>query len=137
MLPVWVSQFVLPGAKHAAPRRKFTQEEDMRLRTLIDRERPICWEIIARQMEDRTPRQCRDRYRNYLMDNIASDPWTPEEDEIICARFREIGPKWVEIAKGLNGRSGNHVKNRWHKHLRKTLREAPCPDSTVRAAEGR
>jgi hypothetical protein len=46
-----------------------------------------------------------------------TDPWTPEEDSIVIQQYHRIGPKWVEIGKMLNGRSGNNVKNRWHKHL--------------------
>jgi hypothetical protein len=34
-------------------------------------------------------------------------------------KYAVIGPKWVEISKYLVGRSGNDVKNRWHKHLAK------------------
>jgi hypothetical protein len=44
-------------------------------------------------------------------------PWTPEEDSLVIQKFHQIGPKWVEIGKLLSGRSGNNVKNRWHKHL--------------------
>jgi hypothetical protein len=45
------------------------------------------------------------------------EPWTSEEDAIVIQQFHRIGPKWVEIGKMLSGRSGNNVKNRWHKHL--------------------
>jgi hypothetical protein len=75
------------------------------------------WEAVSRFMPTRTARQCRDRYKNYLVDDLVCDAWSPEEDALIVKKFQEIGPKWVEIAKLLNGRSGNHVKNRWHKHL--------------------
>jgi hypothetical protein len=83
------------------------------------------WEAIAKFMPNRTARQCRDRYKNYLLDSLVCDAWAPEEDALIVEKFREIGPKWVEIAKYLNGRSGNHVKNRWHKHLSKVTSSTP------------
>jgi hypothetical protein len=112
-------QSVLPNHKHAAPRRKFTQEEDLRLRSLVDQIGAKSWEAVSKFMPNRSARQCRDRYKNYLLDNLVCDAWTPEEDTMILEKFKDIGPKWVEISKFLNGRSGNHVKNRWHKHLSK------------------
>jgi hypothetical protein len=89
------------------------------LRSLVEQLGTDSWSDISHRIPGRTPRQCRDRYSNYLLDSLCMNPWTPEEDAIICQQFREIGPHWVQIAVLLNGRSGNHVKNRWHKHLSK------------------
>jgi hypothetical protein len=115
-----------PG-KHSSPRRKFTTDEDVRLRSLVDQIGTSHWESIASLMPNRTARQCRDRYKNYLLDTIVTAPWTPNEDDVIRAKYGELGPRWVEIAKLLSGRSGNHVKNRWHKHLRKKNPPLPLP----------
>jgi hypothetical protein len=101
----------------SSSRRKFTSDEDDQLRSLVDTLGTKSWEEIARFMPDRTARQCRDRYKNYLLENLITEPWTPEEDEIVIRQFHVIGPKWVQIGKMLSGRSGNNVKNRWHKHL--------------------
>ena len=35
----------------------------------------------------------------------------------------EIGPKWSEISKYLQGRPENMVKNRFYSHIKKTLNE--------------
>ena len=35
--------------------------------------------------------------------------------------YEKLGNHWVEISKHLEGRSGNSVKNRWHKHLKKSV----------------
>jgi hypothetical protein len=101
----------------ASSRHKFTSAEDSKLRDLVTQLGTKSWEEIAKYMAGRTARQCRDRYKNYLLDSLVTAPWTAEEDAIIAERYRQLGPKWVEIAKMLNGRSGNHVKNRWHRHL--------------------
>jgi hypothetical protein len=122
------AHFLLPSHhsgmsdKESSPRqpvqkRKFSSAEDAELRSLVDKHGTKNWEEIAVFMPGRTSRQCRDRYNNYLLDSLVATPWTPEEDAIIVERFRRIGPKWVTIARLLKGRSGNHVKNRWHRHL--------------------
>jgi hypothetical protein len=70
-------------------------------------------------MHARNPRQCRHRYNNYLIDEHQLLPWTQDEEAILVATFQELGPKWVQIATRLPGRTGNDVKNRWHKHIMK------------------
>jgi hypothetical protein len=111
--------------KEAFPRRKFTPEEDMKLRALVESFGSTSWDEIARFLPQRSPRQCRDRYKNYLLESLVTQPWTPEEDALVIRQYYLIGPKWVEIGKMLSGRSGNNVKNRWHKHLTKLKHQIP------------
>lgn len=100
-------------------RKKFTAEEDAMLKLLIDELGSNNWQEIAKLMPNRNAKQCRDRYNNYLIETHRSGPWDIAEDSIIIQKYREIGPKWVEIALYIPGRSGNDVKNRWYKHLLK------------------
>jgi hypothetical protein len=108
-------------------RHKFTPDEDIQLRQLVESMGSGSWEEIAKHVADRSARQCRDRYKNYLVDSLVIDGWTPEEDALVIRQFHLIGPKWVEIGKMLSGRSGNNVKNRWHKHLCKIERVLEPP----------
>jgi hypothetical protein len=129
-----------PRVRPESQRRKFTSEEDLKLRSLVGRLGGKCWDEIARCMNGRTARQCRDRYKNYLLDSLVLAPWTPEEDQIIMERYQQFGTKWTEIAKFLSGRSGNHIKNRWHRHLAQHAglpREASNDESTDTEAEGK
>jgi hypothetical protein len=105
--------------KHLHHRHCFSPKEDEQLRMVVDQIGTRRWDIVASFLPFRTPRQCRDRYKNYLLDFLVAVPWTPAEDEIVRREYAEIGPKWVEISKLLTGRSGNDVKNRWHKHIAK------------------
>jgi hypothetical protein len=128
------SEESVDSARIGASRRKFTAEEDLQLRSLVEQLGIKHWDEISRCLQDRTPRQCRNRYKNYLLDSLVTNPWTPEEDAVLIEKFHQIGPKWVEIGKLLSGRSGNNVKNRWYKHLCKTdigakpTREAWLPE---------
>jgi hypothetical protein len=104
-------------AKRESIRRKFSREEDDKIRNFVlqygDRE----WDSIGKVLPGRTPRQCRHRYNNYLADTHQYLAWTDAEEDLILEKFREIGPKWVQISSCLPGRTGNDVKNRWHKHI--------------------
>jgi hypothetical protein len=55
-------------------KRKFTAEEDHFLGELVQEHGTEAWTFVARFMGTRTPRQCRDRYDNYLNPTLRSDP---------------------------------------------------------------
>ena len=92
---------------------KFTQEEDIKLVQLIMSRKEHDWAWIASQMPNRNPRQCRERWANYLDPNLHKGAWTEEEDQIILEKKKIHGQKWSVIASFLKGRSGNDVRNRW------------------------
>lgn len=103
-------------------RKKFSPEEDEILVRMVEANGPHRWDEIAAAVPGRTGRQCRDRFRNYLMPNLNPEPWSPEEDEILVAKHYEIGPHWSRIAEFLPGRSSNSVKNRWYTYHQKSVR---------------
>ena len=98
-------------------RKRFSPEEDSLIKKLVNEEGITNWEEVGRRVPGRTPRQCRDRYKNYLFKEVVKKPWTKEEDQIILEKYQIYGSHWVKIAQHLSGRSGNNVKNRWHKYL--------------------
>ena len=100
-------------------RKRFTKEEDALIQHLVLHEGITSWQEIGKRVPGRTSRQCRDRYKNYLFKEVVKKPWTSEEDKIILTQYRNYGAHWVKIAQFLEGRSGNNVKNRWHKYLSK------------------
>ena len=97
-------------------RRAFSKLEDESIRQYVA-ENGENWDEVAKKLPGRTAKQCHDRYSNYLRDGLKTEPWTEEEDAILIAIHNEIGPKWVKMMSQLPGRSGNDIKNRWHKHL--------------------
>jgi hypothetical protein len=102
-------------------RRMFTAEEDTLLTRVVQDRRFSNWIDVASQIPGRTARQCRDRWANYLCPVNKNAAWTRDEDELLVAKFAEIGPRWTVIAKFFDGRSENNVKNRWYTHLRPKL----------------
>ena len=100
--------------KQKSSRRKFTEEEDQFLSQLVAEMGPRKWEKIAKRMPNRTARQCRDRYSNYLIPGFFNGEWSKEEDELLYRKYKEYGPKWAIIKEFFKNRSPNAIKNRWN-----------------------
>jgi hypothetical protein len=62
---------------------------------------------------NRTARQCRERYKNYLAPSIRIAPWTPEEDALLLQKYRELGPKWSQMTSFFGQRSAVSLKNHY------------------------
>lgn len=65
-------------------------------------------------MDNRSGKQCRERYVNQLDPSIKKSMWTHEEDVILKKMHRQVGTKWSKIMAYLPGRSDNAIKNRFH-----------------------
>lgn len=102
-----------PNGENGTLRVKFLPEEDAKLKKLVEEsfDRPN-WREISIKMHTRTPRQCRERYKNYLSPEIQSKEWTDSEDRILLEKYNELGHKWNTIASYLPGRTGNSTRNR-------------------------
>lgn len=99
-------------------RLKFSVSEDIRLVGLVNQAMAefgvegIDWKQIG-QMMDKTARQCRDRYRNYLSPDIVNGPWSDEEDAFLKEKVESLGCHWSMMTKYFPGRSDVNLKNRW------------------------
>lgn len=76
-------------------------------------------------MKDRTARQCRERWKNYLSPDVRNGPWTIEEDNLLLELVPKMGTQWAKIAKSFNSRTDTNVKNRFlylQRSLSKSMR---------------
>ena len=97
-------------------KRNFSPQED---EIIVNNVGKLSFSEISTLLNDRTPRQCRERYNNYLRPNLKREKWTPEEDSVLIKGYQKYGAQWSKIAHSLNGRTSNDCKNRWYVHLSK------------------
>ena len=94
--------------------KKFSVEEDQKLKKLVQEFGEFAWEEISLRMRGRNVRQCHDRWVYYLSPKVSTAPWTDEEDQRLIKLAQKLNGKWVQIAKRFKGRNDTQIKNRWN-----------------------
>ncbi|PNY24488.1 Uncharacterized protein TCAP_05565 [Tolypocladium capitatum] len=121
-------------------RGPWSNAEDSYLMELVQTHGPLNWVRIAQTLGSRTPKQCRERYHQNLKPTLNHEPITSEEGVEIERLVQGIGKRWAEIARRLQGRSDNAVKNWWNgsQNRRKRLdrRRTITVQSPTTAREG-
>lgn len=94
-------------------KNKFTVEEDRMMLRIIKRcGKKIDWRMISLEMENKSPRQCRERYNYHLKAELKKGYWTEEEDKMLLIKYNEFGPKWKKISTFVPGRTSDSTRNR-------------------------
>ncbi|KAI1172287.1 Homeodomain-like protein [Nemania sp. FL0916] len=112
-------------------RGPWSQCEDATLVRLVQQQGPLNWVKISDTLMSRSPKQCRERYHQNLKPSLNHEPISTEEGQLIEKLVGELGKRWAEIARRLNNRSDNAVKNWWNgnqNRRRRTMqrRRASC-----------
>lgn len=119
---------ILPKDKrgHKIERHKFSKPEDERLTDLVFQYGTKKWRTISSLMEDRTPRQCRERWKYYLSlgENVnVNDNWNQEDDDLLISLYEKYGSKWSSMIGYFKNQTVVSLKNRFNKLQRKSRKQ--------------
>ena len=106
---------------------KWTKEEDTLLKSLTADQEPD-WDQVSTHFPNRHKSEVQRRWENCFDPRIKKTPWTLEEDAQILSLLTRFGSVWKRIAKYMDGRPPDHIKNRYYGHL-KTAHLAPKSNS--------
>ena len=110
------------GPQRKYLRNKFTEDEDNKLKQLVDRYGDD-WCSIANEMTGRGVRQCKERWSQYLAPDIVRREWTEEEDMRLEQKVTELGRRWIHIKAFFPGRTDTSLKNRFNLLCRRRIRQ--------------
>ncbi|XP_010539976.1 PREDICTED: transcription factor MYB34-like [Tarenaya hassleriana] len=101
---------------------EWTAEEDQKLVAYINEHGIGDWRSLPRKADlQRCGKSCRLRWLNYLRPGLKRGKFSADEEETIIQLHAVLGNRWAAIAKHMQNRTDNDIKNHWNSSLKKRL----------------
>ncbi|CAI5729870.1 unnamed protein product [Peronospora destructor] len=103
--------------KDKAVPKRWTSDEDDKLREAVERHGERNWKSIAEEVPGRNHTQCLQRWTKVLAPGLVKGHWRPDEDELLKELVAEGRKNWGQVATRIPGRTSKQCRERWYNHL--------------------
>lgn len=119
--------------------RRWTEEEDERLRNAVAQYGDTRWKEIAAVVGTRDNVQCLQRWRKSLKPGLKKGSWRTDEDELLRQKVQEklADPTltWTWVANSIEGRNAKQCRERWQNFLDNSIKRGGWNDEEDRELE--
>jgi len=91
---------------------RWSKEEDIQL-TLMVNFFGRSWNMIAKIMKNRSNKQIKSRYDEYIRPDLIKTPFSKEEDLLILELYNKFSNQWAKFQKYMPNRSQRKIKLRY------------------------
>lgn len=93
----------------------WTVDEDRIIGEWVESHGPVDWiKLVRARLPHRSPKQCRERWRNQLAIGDRAREWSEADDAQLVQLHKQFGNQWSRIAAVMGEFTANQVKNRWN-----------------------
>ena len=107
------------NSARSAKKGNWTEEEDQILMEWIKNHGPNKWTECSKNIRGRCGKQCRERWVNILNPGVKKGNWTQDEQKLIFHNLKRFFTSWSLMAKELDGRTENSIKNYFYSSVRR------------------
>ena len=107
------------NSARSAKKGNWTEEEDRILMDWIKNHGAVKWTECSKNIKGRCGKQCRERWVNILNPGVKKGNWTDQEQTLIFDNLKKYFTSWSLMAKELEGRTENSIKNYFYSSIRR------------------
>lgn len=107
------------NSARSAKKGNWTEEEDRILMDWIKTHGAVKWTECSKNIKGRCGKQCRERWVNILNPGVKKGNWTDQEQTLIFENLKKYFTSWSLMAKELEGRTENSIKNYFYSSIRR------------------
>ena len=107
------------NSARSAKKGNWTEEEDRILMDWIKSHGAVKWTECSKNIKGRCGKQCRERWVNILNPGVKKGNWTDQEQTLIFDNLKKYFTSWSLMAKELEGRTENSIKNYFYSSIRR------------------
>lgn len=128
LVPVLENVEELRARKPGVIPKMWTPEEDVILRSAVEKHGEKNWREIAEEVPERNHLQCLQRWKKALKPGLVKGHWSKDEDNFLLEIMKDYEPgkwNWAKISLKIPGRNAKQCRERWFLNLDPSINRGP------------